>query len=69
MSERLSEEHRKLMEDGRAVVVHCRACDAEYFLGELPMEMQQFIKITRRCRCPKDKTHRVLMGPLKAEAA
>jgi hypothetical protein len=61
---RLTDYQRKLMDEGHALVVHCNGCNSEYFLGTLPMEMGDLVKVTRRFKCPSDKSHKLLMGAL-----
>lgn len=63
---RLTQAERMLLDEGRALIVHCAACDDEHYLSDLPRPMHEVVLITRRFRCPNDKAHKLLMGPLPA---
>lgn len=63
---RLTDEQRKLSDEGHALVVRCDACLSEHFLARLPIPVDEMVKITRRFKCPTDRAHKLLMGPLRS---
>jgi hypothetical protein len=52
-----------LMLEGKALVTHCEQCShVDLFLGSLPMEVTEMVKLTRKAKCPNDPKHRLIMG-------
>ena len=60
----LTKAQRDLLEEGKALVAHCAECRSDFFLGELPMDVSDMIKITRSTKCPANRSHKLHMGPL-----
>jgi hypothetical protein len=60
----LTPAQRDLLEQGRALVAHCKDCRSDMFLGELPMDVSEVTKISRRAKCSADPAHTLHMGPL-----
>ena len=60
----LSEAQRKLLSKNRALVVHCRDCADEHFVSGLPLPTNEMVRLASRFKCPTDKSHKLIMGPL-----